>query len=201
MSIVQICNRGLTTYLGEGRITSLSDQTSAGEQCNIHYEDTLEELLVAFPWWFATDRVTLASVTNDRPSEWVYKYERPSSALAVQWVNDPHVAGALIASGQDPKAPHLAEGQNLFSNVPAAVCSFTTLISDTTRFPMYFKNALSAAIAAKVALPITQDIKRAQNAMQAADRLLDEAMVRATDENPPQQYEPMPAYLAARGLS
>lgn len=198
---VQICNRGLSMYLGKGRINDLSENSPAAVQCDLHYDDTLESLLQTHNWNFAKGRVALAELENDRPSEWSHKYARPSGALFVRWVNDPLVAQHMIERGEDPDAEREMVGQNIYSNVPAAHCEFTQKITDTTLFPPKFRDALSALIAASVAIPLTKDFRLAQNAQNQAVTRVDEAIARDMQEDKTRTHGVIPDYLKARGIS
>jgi len=201
MSKVQICNRALSTYLGVGRINSLTEATPAAEQCNLHFDDTLAGLLEAHPWRFANGRQLLAELTNDRKAEWNYHYARPADALFVRWVNDPEVARYMIAQDQSPDSDREMTGLSIYSDVQGAVCEFTKLVTDTTLYPQFFKDAMSAALAANMAMALTEDIKRARNAMDQAERKMDMAMVRDEQEDNTGGYQTLPGYLTERGVS
>jgi len=200
MSKVQICNRGLTTYLGVGRIASISEASPQAEQCSLHFDDTLQSLLESHWWLFATGRQTLAELANDRASEWAYKYQRPADLLSIRWVNLPASAMILIAADQTPDTPRIVTADAIYSNVPYAACEFTKQISDTSLFPQYFSDALSAAIASNIAMPLTEDLRRAQNAMNAAGERLDRAIALDEEQMPPTQAFGGPTYLSVRGL-
>ena len=201
MSKVQICNRALSTYLGVGRINSLTEATPAAEQCNLHFDDTLAGLLEAHPWRFANGRQLLAELTNDRKAEWNYHYARPADALFVRWVNDPEVARYMIAQDQSPDSDREMTELSIYSDVQGAVCEFTKLVTDTTLYPQFFKDAMSAALAANMAMALTEDIKRARNAMDQAERKMDMAMVRDEQEDNTGGYQTLPGYLTERGVS
>lgn len=201
MSKIQICNRALTTYLGAGRINSLTEETPEAEQCNLHYDDCLRTMLEEHPWTFATSRQVLAELTNDRPDEWSYRYQRPSNCLRVHWVNDPAVANYKIEMSEDPDEAREMLQDNIYSNVPLAVCEFTTLLDDTSKFSQLFKNALSALLASTIALPITEDLKRFSNASNIHVDLMDKAIAHDEQQEPVRVHEPVAGYLKARGIS
>lgn len=201
MSKVQICNRGLSTYLGEGRINSFTEDTPAAVQCSLHYDDTLQVLIQSHHWIFAKGRKVLAQLTNDRPDEWAYKYAVPSDAQVIQWVNDAASAAMLSAQNTDPTAPYEPFGQFIYTNAATASCEYTQLVTDTTLFPAHFKKALSAAIAGNVAMPITEDTKRAQFAMQQASEALDEAICIDENQSPPKLHSTVPSWMSDRGIS
>lgn len=200
MSKIQICNRALSTYLGAGRINSLNETSPAAEQCLLHYDDTLHSLIEAHWWNFSVGRQVLAEEANDRTTEWSYKYALPSEALTIRWVNDPQVTRYMIEQNQNPDTPRELTADHIYSDVPFAVCEFSKLVTDTTQFPQYFSDAMSAALAANMALPLTEDIKRATNAMSQAETKLDRAMALDEQQGPPIGHQTLPSWLSDRGI-
>lgn len=198
MSEVQICNRALTTYLGAGRIASLTESTPAAEQCNIHYAETVTMLLERHWWNFATGRETLAALTNDRP-EWGYKYQMPASALAIRWVNDPSVARQMMATHQSPDCSREITEDAIYCDVVNAACEFTKPVG-VAAFPQYFKEAVSASLAAAMAIPLTEDVKRAKYAQDMAVSKLDDAIALDERNTPVQEGGPVPDWLSVRGI-
>lgn len=199
MSTIAICNRGLTTYLGESPITALTDGSPAAVQCELHFDALRKALLEAHWWNFATGRQTLAELTNDR-TEWLFKYQRPTSALAIRWVNEPSAARATRAMQVSPDTDREITAEAIYSDTPAAVCEFTSDVSDATQFPQSFADALSAALAAAVAMPLTQDFRRATIARDAASDLLSTAIAMDNRNTPPEELA-LPVYLRDRGVT
>lgn len=199
MSEVQICNRALTTYLGVSRITSLAEASPAAEQCNLHFEDTLNALLEDHWWNFATGREALAELTNDRP-EWQYRYARPATALSIRWVNDPYQARHLSQIRQIQDVDRDVTADSIYCDVPGVHCEFTKKITDTSILPQYFKDALSAAMAAAMALPLTEDTRKASFAQDQAVKRLDIAIARDERNSPPVDWFPSPNWMQARGV-
>lgn len=200
MSTIAICNRGLTTYLGESPITSLSDGSPAAVQCDLHYDALRKALLEAHWWVFATGRQTLAELTNDRTTEWLFRYQRPTSALALRWVNEPSAARAAKSMHVSPDTDREVTDGDIYSDTPAAVCEFTTDVTDATQFPQSFADALSAAVAAAVAMPLTQDYRRAERARDLAEGRLHNAIAMDSRNIPPEELA-LPVYLRDRGVS
>tara|TARA_R110000850_G_scaffold133115_3_gene254219 strand:+ start:225 stop:833 length:609 start_codon:yes stop_codon:yes gene_type:complete len=200
-SKVQICNRALSTYLGLARITSLTEGTPEAEQCQIHYDDTVQSLLESFWWSFATERQILAELTNDRTTEWNYKYVRPATEIDIHWVNNAQAARYLKEAGENPDTPREITASHIYCDVELATCEFTSGVVDVSQFSQSFADALSAAIAANIAMPLTEDLKRAQNAMSQAEDKLGKAMVHDEQQTPPATYGTMPESLKIRGIT
>lgn len=201
MSKVQICNRALSTYLGVGRINALTENNPQAQQCDLHFDDTLAGLLESHWWVFATGRQVLAEVTNDRSTEWAYKYAMPADAIDIRWVNEPTTARARMSAFQSPDTEREMIEGFIYSDIQGAVCQYTKLVTDTALFPQYFSDALSAALAANMAMALTEDIKRARNAMEAAMARLDAAIAMDERQGGPQEYGQLPNWLSTRGVS
>lgn len=200
MSKIEICNRGLSTYLGQAIIVSFDEDTPAAEQCNLHYDSVRETILESHWWKFASGREVLAELENDRPNEWNFKYQRPAAALAIRWVNDPLMATMAISRGEDPDSRRETFADVIYSNVQYAVCEFTKSIEDTTLMPMHFQNAVSAEVAARSAMTLVEDFKRARLAMDSASTVLFDAIAFDESQAPPKQTSSIPEYLKQRGL-
>jgi hypothetical protein len=198
MSEVEICNWGLSTYLGEDEIASLDDRIPAARLCKLHYNRVRRGMLESHWWNFALGRQTLALITNDR-SEWLYRYAVPSGCLSIHWVNDPAIARIMLESQRSPDTKREVTDQDIYSDVPGASCEFTRDIADTTRMPQKFKDALAAGVAAAVAMPLTQKAQLAQSARQQMGALMEMAMAWDEQQTPEIEYMTAPDYLRERG--
>lgn len=199
-SKIEICNRALTTYLGAKRIVSLTENSKEASECNQHYDSELRGLLERFWWNFATGRVYLAETTNDRTTEWAYRYDKPSDSVAIRWVNDKDVARALKAQFMSPDCDRETTGDSIYCDVYQAVCEYTKLITDESVLPQSFANALSASLAAAIAMPITQNRALAKDASEWAMSLASTAVADDHRNTPPLQQE-LPEYLRDRGVT
>lgn len=201
MSALDICNVGLTSYLGAGKIDAINSDTPAAEQCLIHYEPLRKGLLEAHRWEFAKRRRALTeATTNDRSTEWDYKYTKPDGILLIHWVNDPAVARSLLHMQDDPDIEREIYDTSIYCNVPDAYIEYTADITSTEAMPQYFQTALSAAVAAAVALPLTQNVKLAEFAKGQAEAALDRAITLDERSKGTFKQEVLPEFLTARGV-
>ena len=199
MSQVQICNRALSEYLGEERIDSINEDSTAARACKLHYDDVLTGLLERHWFNFSKGRQAMALVTNDRDKEWLFAYKRPNDALAIRWVNDVEQARAAMRANLSPDIERENAGQTIYCDVSGAVCEYTKLITDTNEMPQSFRDALSAAIAGAIAQDITEDEKRTREARRAAEQKFLMA-VQMDDRNTPPVKAGVPQYLLDRGI-
>lgn len=197
---VQICNVALSAYLGAGRITSITEDSTAAIQCNLHFDDIVLDLFETHWWDFATGRQLLAEkATNDRSAEWAYAYQKPADSVAIRWVNHAETARGLIGRGESPDVIRETTLDTIYCDVAGATCEFTKNLTDTALYPQYFANAISAYLAAAVALPITKNMELARNAQRMAYDQLGKAI--ALDERQQGKREDqVPEYLKLRGV-
>lgn len=198
MSKVEIINRGLSAYLGERGITNLEAPDNRSKLLRLHYDPLRRSLLEKERWIFARGKVALAEVENDRSTIWEKKYAKPANTIEIHWVNDLVVANYHQSRGENPDAERENEGQYIYCNVDQAFCQFTKDVEDTSLMPQYFKEALSAMIAASVAMPITKSVDRARFAQDSANNLIEMAVAENEQLEPPIDM-PESQVLKARG--
>ena len=199
MSVVQIVNRGGSRYLGIGRINSIDEGSPQAEQYQLHYDDCRRALLEEHWWIFATKQQALAMVENDRPEDWRYKYELPAPEVFVeiQWINEPSIAIALERAGRNQDADRETRGRFVYTDVENAYVQFTENASDTTFFPQYFKDTLSAMVAAASCMSLTESVQRLRFAEEESERLKDIAVERDERNRPPVDM-PESEYIESR---
>lgn len=197
MSIVQICNRGASQYLGLPRVNNLNEGTPQSEQYELHYNDLRRSLLEKHWWIFAKCVQPLAQTTNDRPDEWLYKYELPAKVIDIHWINDPQIATLAMQKGADPDAPREGIGRYVYTNIEKAYIQYTCDEENTDLMPQYFKDALSAMVAAAVAMPLTESVSRARFATEQAETMVDMAIAEDEQNMPPIKM-PDANYIDAR---
>jgi len=201
ISKVQICNRGLSRYLGVGRINSLDEATPAAEQCTLHYEDTLRAMLELHDWTFAQEQDVLAEVTNTLSDVWDYAYQKPAEAMRLSWVNKASDAHALMDQERDPDTRRRIIGDVIYSDVAEASAGYTTFLDDPTKYSQHFREALSAAIAASCAMALTENGRLAQSAAEAAESLIERAIVHDESLRETREAQLLPDWMRERGIS
>lgn len=201
-SAIAICNVALTTYLGAASITSLNGASPEAENCKLHYDRVRRSLLKRFPWYWASRRELLVEETiNDREGAWAHRYARPGHVIAVRWVNDAAAARIAMQDGRNPDSLREITADSIYSDVPGASIEYIRDEEDPTLFPPDFADALSAAIAAAIAMPITRDPAKKKDAEQGAALLLDQAMAMDFNQRPATEQRHIPPNLAVRGIA
>lgn len=77
---VEICNMALAN-IGADKIQSLTEQSQAGNACNLLYPVAVDDVLMRNTWTFATTNHTMAQHAQDPPSDWQYRYALPSGFI------------------------------------------------------------------------------------------------------------------------
>lgn len=193
-SDIEICNIGLS-FLGEGRIDSFTEPGVA-QQCGLVYPVMRDVALEAAVWRWSKRRRALAQLaTNPRPESWAYAYAKPAGALRIVWVQD----AAVMRTA--PRQPYEIEGDTIYSDVAAAQCLYTELVTDPTAWSHTFRLALSWAVAVALAMSITQQRDRAQMAAAEADAWLDRALAVDVDDEDHEEDGGTVSWLNAAGFA
>lgn len=169
MDIITICNNALGEIAG-AFITDLSERSVEAENCARLYPAVLAE---ALEWdddgfWFATKRVDLAVVTNDRASEWLFAYAvpdgmaqpigivAPGEALTSYPVNGPF---PFPLSNGFPRIPYALADGKIYTNQEAASFEYTVNTISPSVMSATFRRAVELELATRLAMPLKKDSK------------------------------------------
>lgn len=183
-SIISICNLALSN-IGKPDIQDIDEDSAEAVACKRFYAHTLDVLLQSYPWRFARTTGALAEIANLKPDRWEYAYQRPSDCLRVLRVSDTYMLdymqsdGALIIAGGHA---YDVEGDAVFTGVTPAYLVYTRRLSDPTKFPPLFIEALSWHLAVRLAMPLTRDPKVRADAYQLAVQTFGQAGVADANE-------------------
>lgn len=190
-SDVDICNAALG-YLGDtATVSALSPPEGSAQagHCSRFYPMARDSLLELHPWSFSMARITLALLDITPPSAWEFAYAAPDNLLSILSVLDPESfddysagiyqaynnKGAIaLAAGSYTPQPFSVETINgtdvILTNQENAVLRYTMKVTDTTKFPPLFTEALTWLLASKLAGPLlkgTTGAEMAQNCLKA----------------------------------
>lgn len=164
-TVVDICNLALARLGDRANVTSIDPPEGSvqSDHCARFYPMARDTALAAHDWSFASTYGTLAEIAVTNP-EWLYTYALPSTAITVRkvgytqdqlfgWTDGPYFELASLDTG----------ALTLLSNVPdLGYCRFTRRVTDPTKFPPLFTEALVFLLASYLAGPVIKGKAGAQ---------------------------------------
>lgn len=220
-SEVDIANLALARLGDSATVSSMNppDGSSQAEHCARFYPIARDSLLDMHEWGFATKRVILAQLTNAWP-QWAYSYAVPSDSMTLLAVLAPNstddyssglvlsetLSGAVntgsgIYTPQEFVTEADANGNEvIYTNQVNATLRYTARVTDTTKFPPLFVDALGWLLASNLAGPVLKGdagMKAAQQCMAAFNVVFAKATV--SDANQQRRnIKPSVAWIAGR---
>ena len=152
VSEVTICNQALN-WLGQDRISSLDDNTTAAKLCRANYQFIRDAVMETRMWTFATTRAISETTDID---DWgtSYVHSVPLNWLGVYraYVSAPR----SITEGVVDQS-YRKEGRNILSSRAKLYLWGIQKVTDTQAFSPLFTQALAARLAADFAIPLTEN--------------------------------------------
>lgn len=189
-SVIDICNLALSHIGDRANVNSINPPETSiqSEHCARFYPFALDTLLRMHPWTFATRRRLLADISLVVPAAhpWQYAYAVPADLVTIlgiysgarQFDEDAHEYEYEI--GNDGN-----NTQVIYTNCDAATMRYVAEVTDSTRFPALFTQALSWLLASHLAGPIIKGeagIRTAQSALQMGMSYARQAMAQDANE-------------------
>lgn len=138
---LDICNLALGK-IGSAKITAFSDK--ADVNLSTLYAQIRDRLLIQYPWNFARAREEIEPNDETPAFEWDYQYDLP-----MDYLGRPEL--------YDTTAEFVIEGTTLLCNDDVIQLKYTTQVTDVSLFTSFFVDCLVLAVAAELAVPITND--------------------------------------------
>lgn len=184
-SEVQIANWAIS-YCGISQtITSLTEASPEAKACNLHYGITRDIVLESFPWGFATKYTTLQLVQefvdgDEEANDWLFSYRRPTDCIAIRRIV---TANGLAETTPVPYA-EMQDDQGILvlTSVEAPAIEYTARFEDPQFFSPTFAKALSWALAAEIAFPLSVSENVRQRALEMAQKIITAAKMAALNE-------------------
>jgi hypothetical protein len=173
LAVVDICNFALRNAQAP-LIESLDEDSESAIECNLRYEQARDVCLTLCWWGFAKKIVTLAEMSSNT-GEWDYAYQYPADCLQARYIVNPLGRNAF------PAIKFEIVGDEIHTNESSAKLAYTKLITDTTRFPTLFVDALSW----RLAMDVIPGISGARQQRDEAEKYFEKFMTiaRASDGN------------------
>lgn len=144
--------------LGEPAISSFSEATDTAEKVNQLYEPEILNLLSRYQWQWASKRAALSIDGAISPAnEWQYGFALPAARTEI--VGHPY----RVYNSTQLNAPEIfdyeIEGQHILTNETTIVIEYTQRKTESL-WPGYFERLAVEAVAATLALPITENASK-----------------------------------------
>lgn len=190
-ALITLCNEALST-IAAGQIASLTEDSLEARECKRWAGTILEEMADWTAWSSLVKRVVLASVTNDRASEWLYAYAPPEDMADPLDIRETeNDATDLPTQGlgtyplQDASPiPFTYEGGVIYANIPNAKLVYSGNAFDVGVIKPLVRRAFVTELAFRIALPIKKDARLAQTLQVLAQRARNEAISDEENKNP-----------------
>ena len=167
---LEVINFALS-HLGQPPISSLTSGAAGAVQGNLWAEQARQEVLVAYPWIFATKRSRLRPKVlnqferNQYLDEWFYSYMFPTDCLFIQYLVNPNTANQVFQATDTPFAvernpsnvPNESE-RIVLANVQRVSAVYTFDMLDYEMMPPYFIQPMSKLLSAHMAYSVTSDL-------------------------------------------
>jgi hypothetical protein len=174
-SEVDICNLALAHLGDEATIASLKppEGSAQAEHASRFYPIARDTLLEMHTWSFASKRASMASYVNNI-EQWDYAYAVPADLMTATAVISPDAGNdystTYFTNNEYQNSPSIAAGTYvpqpyalevdatgnllIYTNQEKALLRYQAKITDTTKFPPLFIEALSWHLAGMLAGPV-----------------------------------------------
>tara|TARA_R100001163_G_scaffold807_3_gene1354 strand:+ start:2377 stop:2997 length:621 start_codon:yes stop_codon:yes gene_type:complete len=152
---LSICSDALIS-LGASPLSSFTEGTDAAQACDRLYPDLKNTLLSTYVWSWTLAKIQLARLSATPINEWKYAYQMPGD----------HLTGALAVfetDGTDQRSVRYGweiYGNELVTNMETVFIDYQQTISEA-KMPNYFVRLLRTALAAELAIVITDQSAKA----------------------------------------
>ncbi len=160
-SALSVCSDALI-MLGARPIASFNEGTDEANTADRLYQDIKRSALVMFPWTFNTKKVQLARLVTTPTNEFKYEYQLPADRLQA-----PRKIFNSAGTNIMPITAYKVMGDRVLTNEEAIYAEYQ-YESNESEMPTYFVQLLKYMAAWHFAMPITDQVDKAQYWQQIA---------------------------------
>lgn len=201
-SEVDIANLALARLGDVASVASISppEGSAQAEHCARFYPIARDSMLELHEWKFSTRRASLAQLSTTT-WDWAYAYALPSNLIRILAILP--AASSADDQGVDYDTENQSDGTPMIlTDLPDATIRYSVRVTDTTKFPPLFVDALAWLLASHLAGPVikgdagTSEAKRCLSMFQV---MFQQAI--ASDSNQ-RQHKPdhTPDWISQRGV-
>lgn len=137
------------TLLRANTIESLNQDSEEAEVVNVFYTSFIEDIFSRYPWSFAKIKEELTA-SSTPTNEWEYAHTLPAGCLRVIAIYD------SASTGARPIKNWTRSGNEIHSNSATLYIQYIYYVPEAS-WPGYFAQYAYHALAALIAIPITDD--------------------------------------------
>lgn len=206
-SAIQLCNQALSEIGTRSNISAFDDGSKEGYQCGLWYDALRRRLLRTALWGFARGQLVMTELGDlipdgTSPYPFLFKYAYPSDCIKMRYVLRPPVGGNISGSITPPTVGFASgsacwlgpsrenrylpasdvdldgnQTKVILSNVCRAIGVYTRDITNVDLFDDLFNEALQAALAYKLVIPLSGNVGQRDQFKKAAEDAILQARV------------------------
>lgn len=165
-SVIEICNNALSELKAD-TIMALTEDSDNARRCNQRWPAVRDSVLASHPWNCAMKQAELAASATAPVWKWDYAYPLPADCLRVFEVVD---------SSENPIVSWEVQGRQILCNEAGPIfISYAHKLLDPTKYDALLDEALTYALAARLAYPITASTTQQQAMWTLFENILKQA--------------------------
>lgn len=180
MTPVDIANNALL-LVADKSISSLDAAGAGAALCNQFYEQCRNSVFRSHPWNSATKRIVLSPLKEKPAFGYSNQFALPSDWVRTLSIGEPHLDYAI-------------EGNRILANVKVINLLYIFKNEDINTWDDLLIEAVSLALAAKIAYPITKSVSKEESLKNDLELLLRKARTVNGQETPPETLGDYPLY-------
>lgn len=177
VSIISICNEALL-LIGAQAIQALTENSAEAQYCNRLQDSTRIEVLRDFAWNFATKIDALAELDEEGYGH-SYVYSLPSDSIRILKIFSYDNSSVVYLEDDEIITTDAQEfrrrGKKIYCNIEQAYAEYVYNVTDPNEFDAGFVEAFKLKLAAKLAMPISNDARQYANLTQQYQNALGRA--------------------------
>jgi hypothetical protein len=150
---ISIASRALL-LLGEAPISNFGE-SSAAQTAAALYDGVFEAVLTVYPWGCTKSKARLARLAEPPVSQWAYAFALPTGVLRVLGAYPSAAVGAPALASYD------LQETGLLANASDVWLDYQRRVAESA-LPPYVVKLLQLALAAELAMPITESTTKAE---------------------------------------
>lgn len=201
LSRTQVINGGLQ-IIAANLIADPDEDTESARQAKAVYEQIVGAEIEAHAWYFAKKQASLPMNADAPAFKFKNAYNLPPDFARLVEMNDRWVFSVMRYVDSNPIPPYEMFGRAIYTDIDAPLkiaYLSNAVVADPTLWPALFGNVASAALAVRLAMPLT----KSEGMVSLAEKVYQKEVLRARRANAiqmPPADTPDGSWMTARAL-